>query len=70
MQRYSLEMEPGFSCTRLLSLRDSRSSYRFVAASENAKIRLSEASSVEVDLGFIEPELAVGLTELQLACAS
>ncbi len=70
MQRYSLEMEPGFSCTRLLSLRDSRSSYRFVAASENAKIRLSEASSVEVDLGFIEPELAVGLTELQLASAS
>jgi hypothetical chaperone protein len=70
MHRYSLEMEPGYSCTRLLKLRDSRASYRFVAASENAKIHLSDATAVEVDLGFIEPGLAVGLTEPQLASAA
>jgi hypothetical chaperone protein len=68
--RYSREMETGYSCTRLLQLRDSRSTYRLVAAAESAKIRLSEADRASVNLDFIETDLAVSLTRSQLASAS
>jgi len=63
-------MEPADACTRWFNLCDSCGSYRLVAASETAKIQLSEAAAVTVDLGFIEPELTVPLTQTQLASAA
>ncbi len=70
IRRYHLDMAPGHACTHLLKLRDGRGSYRLVAASEGAKVRLSEVEAATVDLGFIEPGLAMMLSRAQLASAS
>ena len=68
--RYLQELGDTTCFSRLLALRDSRATFRFVAAAEGAKIRLSDAATTTVPLDFIDTHLQVTLSEAEFARAT
>ena len=52
---------------RLLRLREGRGTYQLLRSAELAKIGLSDAETVTADLGFVDPELSLSCTRLDLA---
>ena len=64
------ELEPGSPFARLVRLQAKRGSYRLLRAFELAKIALSTASAVPVDLDFLDDQLVLEIDQRMLADAA
>jgi hypothetical chaperone protein len=66
LARYAREARDPVRVRRLLDVQRTRQTFRLVRSAEEAKIALSDAASVPVDLGYLELGLAVEVTREEL----